>query len=151
MTGSIYGYVRVSTREQNEDRQLIALREVGVSDKNIFMDKQSGKDFERPQYKKLLRKMKKDDLLYIKSIDRLGRNYEEILQQWRIITKDKGVDIVVLDMPLLDTRRGAGRKILCKRFSTKSRMALESRADSGLNPLITESHGGQNGMRAGTA
>ena len=86
MTGSIYGYVRVSTREQNEDRQLIALREVGVSDKNIFMDKQSGKDFERPQYKKLLRKMKKDDLLYIKSIDRLGRNYEEILQQWRIIT-----------------------------------------------------------------
>ena len=105
MTGSIYGYVRVSTREQNEDRQLIALREVGVSDKNIFMDKQSGKDFERPQYKKLLRKMKKDDLLYIKSIDRLGRNYEEILQQWRIITKDKGVDIVVLDMPLLDTRR----------------------------------------------
>ena len=106
MTGSIYGYVRVSTREQNEDRQLIALREVGVSDKNIFMDKQSGKDFERPQYKKLLRKMKKDDLLYIKSIDRLGRNYEEILQQWRIITKDKGVDIVVLDMPLLDTRQG---------------------------------------------
>ena len=106
MTGSIYGYVRVGTREQNEDRQLIALREVGVSDKNIFMDKQSGKDFERPQYKKLLRKMKKDDLLYIKSIDRLGRNYEEILQQWRIITKDKGVDIVVLDMPLLDTRRG---------------------------------------------
>ena len=106
MSGSIYNYVRVSTREQNEDRQLIALREVGVSDKNIFMDKQSGKDFERPQYKKLLRKMKKDDLLYIKSIDRLGRNYEEILQQWRIITKDKGVDIVVLDMPLLDTRRG---------------------------------------------
>lgn len=81
MTGSIYGYVRVSTREQNEDRQLIALREVGVSDKNIFMDKQSGKDFERPQYKKLLRKMKKDDLLYIKSIDRLGRNYEEGLLQ----------------------------------------------------------------------
>ena len=106
MTGSIYGYVRVSTREQNEDRQLIALREVGVSDKNIFMDKQSGKDFERPQYKKLLRKMKKDDLLYIKSIDRLGRNYEEILEQWRILTKEKGIDIVVLDMPLLDTRRG---------------------------------------------
>ena len=115
MTGSIYGYVRVSTREQNEDRQLIALREVGVSDKNIFMDKQSGKDFERPQYKKLLRKMKKDDLLYIKSIDRLGRNYEEILQQWRIITKDKGVDIVVLDMPLLDTRRG--KKTLWEHFS----------------------------------
>lgn len=106
MTGNIYGYVRVSTKEQNEDRQLIALREVDVAKKNIFMDKQSGKDFERPQYRKLLRKIKKDDLLYIKSIDRLGRNYEEILQQWRIITKDRGVDIVVLDMPLLDTRRG---------------------------------------------
>lgn len=104
--GNVYGYVRVSSRDQNEDRQFIALNEVGVSDKNIFMDKQSGKDFERPQYKKLLRKMKKDDLLYIKSIDRLGRNYEEILQQWRILTKDKGIDIVVLDMPLLDTRRG---------------------------------------------
>ncbi|MFQ9984672.1 MAG: recombinase family protein [Lachnospiraceae bacterium] len=106
MIRSIYGYVRVSTREQNEDRQIIALREAGVSGKNVFIDKQSGKDFERPQYKKLLRKMKKDDLLYIKSIDRLGRNYEEILQQWRIITKEKGVDIVVLDMSLLDTRRG---------------------------------------------
>lgn len=101
-----YGYVRVSTKEQNEDRQLIALREAGISDRNIYIDKQSGKDFDRPQYKKLLRKMKKYDLLYIKSIDRLGRNYEEILQQWRVITKDKGVDIVVLDMPLLDTRRG---------------------------------------------
>ena len=106
MTGSIYGYVRVSTKEQNEDRQLIALREVAVAERNIYMDKLSGKDFDRPQYRKLLRKMKKDDLLYIKSIDRLGRNYEEILQQWRIITKNKGVDIVVLDMPLLDTRRG---------------------------------------------
>ncbi len=106
MAGNIYGYVRVSTREQNEDRQFIALREVGVLDKNIYMDKQSGKDFNRPQYKKLLRKLKKDDLLYIKSIDRLGRNYEEILQQWRVLTKEKGVDIVVLDMPLLDTRRG---------------------------------------------
>ena len=102
----IYGYIRVSTREQNEDRQLIALREIGVPEKNIFLDKQSGKDFNRPQYKKLLRKMKKDDLLYIKSIDRLGRNYEEILEQWRVLTKEKGVDIVVLDMPLLDTRRG---------------------------------------------
>ena len=85
---------------------MIALREVGVSEKNIYMDKQSGKDFNRPQYKKLLRKMKKDDLLYIKSIDRLGRNYAEILEQWRMLTKDKGIDIVVLDMPLLDTRRG---------------------------------------------
>lgn len=103
---NVYGYVRVSTKEQNEDRQLIALQEVDVSENNIYMDKQSGKDFERPQYKKLLRKIKKDDLLYIKSIDRLGRNYEEIQQQWRVITKEKGVDIVVLDMPLLDTRRG---------------------------------------------
>lgn len=102
----IYGYIRVSTREQNEDRQLIALREIGVPGKNIYLDKQSGKDFNRPQYKKLLRKLKKDDLLYIKSIDRLGRNYEEILEQWRLLTKEKGVDIVVLDMPLLDTRRG---------------------------------------------
>ena len=103
---SIYGYIRVSSRDQNEDRQLIALKEIGVPDKNIYLDKQSGKDFNRPQYKKLLRKLKKDDLLYIKSIDRLGRNYEEILQQWRILTKEKGIDIVVLDMPLLDTRRG---------------------------------------------
>ena len=84
----------------------MALREVGVPEKNIYVDKKSGKDFDRPQYKKLLRKMKKDDLLYIKSIDRLGRNYEEILLQWRALTKDKGIDIVVLDMPLLDTRRG---------------------------------------------
>lgn len=102
----VYGYIRVSTREQNEDRQLIALREIGVPEKNIYLDKQSGKDFNRPQYKKLLRKLKKDDLLYIKSIDRLGRNYEEILEQWRLLTKEKAVDIVVLDMPLLDTRRG---------------------------------------------
>jgi len=101
-----YGYIRVSTREQNEDRQLIALREADVPCHGIYMDKQSGKDFNRPQYKKLLRKLKRDDLLYIKSIDRLGRNYEEILQQWRVLTREKGVDIVVLDMPLLDTRRG---------------------------------------------
>ena len=103
---SVYGYIRVSSRDQNEDRQLIALKEVGVPEKNIYLDKQSGKDFNRPQYKKLLRKLKKDDLLYIKSIDRLGRNYEEIQQQWRLLTKEKGIDIVVLDMPLLDTRRG---------------------------------------------
>lgn len=106
VTIATYGYIRVSTREQNEDRQLIALREMDVPERNIFLDKQSGKDFNRPNYKKLLRKLKKDDLLYIKSIDRLGRNYEEILEQWRVLTKDKGVDIVVLDMPLLDTRRG---------------------------------------------
>ncbi|MDE7243950.1 MAG: recombinase family protein [Oscillospiraceae bacterium] len=101
-----YGYIRVSTREQNEDRQLIALREMSIPEQNIFMDKQSGKDFNRPQYKKLIRKLKPDDLLYIKSIDRLGRNYEEIQNQWRILTKEKKIDIVVLDMPLLDTRRG---------------------------------------------
>ena len=102
----IYAYVRVSTREQNEDRQLITMNELQVLQKNIFIDKQSGKDFDRPQYKKLLKKLRKDDLLYIKSIDRLGRNYNEIQEQWRILTKDKGADIVVLDMPLLDTRRG---------------------------------------------
>lgn len=101
-----YGYIRVSSRDQNEARQRIAFKEFKIPDKNIFMDKQSGKDFERPQYKKMVEKLKKDDLLYIKSIDRLGRNYEEILEQWRILTKDKGIDIVVLDMPLLDTRRG---------------------------------------------
>lgn len=103
---SVYGYIRVSSKDQKEDRQQIALKEVGVERQNIYVDKQSGKDFNRPQYKKMLRKLKKDDLLYIKSIYRLGRNYEENLQQWRILTKEKGVDIVVLDMPLLDTRRG---------------------------------------------
>ena len=103
---TVYGYIRVSSKDQKEDRQQIALKEVGVDLQNIYVDKQSGKDFNRPQYKKMLRKLKKDDLLYIKSIDRLGRNYEEILQQWRFLTKEKGVDIVVLDMPLLDTRRG---------------------------------------------
>ena len=90
----------MSTRDQNEDRQFIALREMAVPEGNIFMDKQSGKDFERPQYKKLVKKLKPDDLLYIKSIDRLGRNYEEIQNQWRILTKEKKIDIVVLDMPL---------------------------------------------------
>ncbi|MCI6045024.1 recombinase family protein [bacterium] len=103
---AIYGYIRVSSHDQNEDRQMIALRELEIPEKNIFMDKQSGKNFNRPQYKKMVRKMKKDDLLYVKSIDRLGRNYEEILEQWRILTKEKGIDIMVLDMPLLDTRRG---------------------------------------------
>ena len=106
LLGNLYGYIRVSTRDQNEDRQLIALRELKIPEKNIFMDKQSGKDFNRPQYKRLVRKLKKDDLLYIKSIDRLGRNYAEILEQWRLLTQTKSIDIVVLDMPLLDTRRG---------------------------------------------
>lgn len=101
-----YGYIRVSTQEQNEDRQLDALQKVDVSAENIFMDKQSGKDFNRPNYRRLVKKLKPGDLLYIKSIDRLGRNYEEIQNQWRILTKEKGVDICVLDMPLLDTRRG---------------------------------------------
>lgn len=103
---TVYGYIRVSSHDQNEDRQLAAMQELEIPEANIFMDKQSGKDFERPQYRRLVRKMKKDDLLYVKSIDRLGRNYLEILEQWRILTKRKGVDIVVLDMPLLDTRRG---------------------------------------------
>ena len=102
----IYGYIRVSTKEQNEDRQLVALRERNVPEDNIYTDKQSGKDFNRPQYKRLVRRMKKNDLLYIKSIDRLGRSYREIQEQWRFLTKEKGIDIAVIDMPLLDTRRG---------------------------------------------
>lgn len=104
--GNVFGYVRVSSKDQNEDRQLIALQEMTIPKKNIFVDKQSGKDFKRPMYRRMLRKINKGDLLYVKSIDRLGRNYAEILEQWRILTKEKGVDIVVLDMPLLDTRRG---------------------------------------------
>lgn len=100
-----YGYIRVSTRDQNEQRQVIALNEYGISSKQIYIDKQSGKDFERPNYKRLIRKIKSGDALVIKSIDRLGRNYEEILEQWRIITKEKQAYIVVLDMPLLDTKQ----------------------------------------------
>ena len=106
ISNNTYAYVRVSTRDQNEDRQLMALDGLSIPEKNIFLDKQSGKDFQRPQYRRLVKKLKPDDLLYIKSIDRLGRNYEEILEQWRVLTKEKRVDIVVLDMPLLDTRRG---------------------------------------------
>ncbi|HBA69692.1 MAG TPA: resolvase [Lachnospiraceae bacterium] len=100
-----YGYMRVSTKEQNERRQFIALQEYGISNNRIYADKQSGKDFERTQYQLLMRKLKCGDTLVIKSIDRLGRNYEEILEQWRIITKEKRAAIVVIDMPLLDTRR----------------------------------------------
>ena len=100
-----YGYVRVSTKEQNEQRQMIALREFGLKDEQIFMDKQSGKDFERKSYKRMIRRIKSGDTIVIKSIDRLGRNYDEILEQWRIITKEKQVAVVVLDMPLLDTRQ----------------------------------------------
>ncbi len=103
---NVYGYARVSSRDQNEDRQITVLQELSIPEKNIFLDKQSGKDFERPAYKRMVRRVRKDDLLYIKSIDRLGRNYEEIQNQWRILTKDKGIDICVIDMPLLDTRRG---------------------------------------------
>lgn len=102
---NIYGYMRVSSKEQNEDRQKIALTEMGVPENNIYMDKQSGKDFERTQYKRLLRKLNENSVLYIKSIDRLGRNYGELNEQWRIITKEKKADIVVIDMPLLDTCR----------------------------------------------
>ena len=105
MENKMYGYVRVSSQEQNEDRQLIAMAESGVARANIFIDKQSGKDFERPNYKKLIKRLRPGNTLIIKSIDRLGRNYEEIQNQWRIITKEKKVDIVVIDMPLLDTRR----------------------------------------------
>ncbi len=101
-----YGYIRVSTREQNEERQIIAMREFGIADANMVIDKQSGKDFDRPGYKRLIKKLKPEDTLVIKSIDRLGRNYDEILEQWRIITKEKRANVVVLDMPLLDTRTG---------------------------------------------
>ena len=106
MSHEIYGYIRVSSKDQNEDRQRIAMHEAGVDDRHVFMDKQSGKNFDRPGYQRLLRKLKPDDTLIIKSIDRLGRNYEEILEQWRVITKEKRAAIVVLDMPLLDTRQG---------------------------------------------
>lgn len=103
--GNVYGYVRVSTKEQNEDRQMIAMLEMEVPRKNIYMDKMSGKDFKRPQYQRLIKKIKAGDLIYIKSIDRLGRNYEEVMEQWRVITKEKGADLSVIDMPILDTRR----------------------------------------------
>lgn len=102
---AVYGYVRVSSTDQNEDRQMIALRQTGVEDRHIFLDKQSGKDFERPQYKKMVKKLRQGDLLYVLSIDRLGRNYDEIQHQWRVLTKEIGIDICVIDMPLLDTRR----------------------------------------------
>lgn len=106
MKQNIYGYVRVSSTDQNEERQMIALRERDVPAGHIFMDKQSGKDFNRPQYKQLVRRLRAGDLLYVLSIDRLGRNYEDIQTQWRVLTKEKGVDICVMDMPLLDTRQG---------------------------------------------
>lgn len=104
MNQKVYGYIRVSSKDQNEDRQRVAMREFGVQDRYVFVDKQSGKDFERPQYKRLVKKLRPGDLLYIKSIDRLGRSYKEVQEQWRVLTKEKGVDICVIDMPLLDTR-----------------------------------------------
>ncbi len=104
MKNRYYGYVRVSTKEQNEDRQILALSDFPISRENLYTDKVSGKDFHRPQYQRMVKKLRKGDILVVKSIDRLGRNYEEILEQWRRLTKEKGVDIVVIDMPLLDTR-----------------------------------------------
>lgn len=106
MESKVYGYVRVSSKEQNEERQIIAMKQFGIDERLIFLDKQSGKDFNRPQYCRLLKRLKAEDTLVVKSIDRLGRNYDEILEQWRIITKEKKAFIVVLDMPLLDTRQG---------------------------------------------
>jgi len=116
MTGKIYGYVRVSSKDQNEHRQVNAMKEFPVPTSQILVDKQSGKDFERPAYKRLLRRIKPGDIIVIHSIDRLGRNYDEILEQWRIITKEKQVDIVVLDFPLLDTRSRTGEKDLTGKF-----------------------------------
>ena len=111
-----YAYIRVSTRDQNEDRQLAALTNLGISEVNLFLDKQSGKDFDRPAYRRLLRRLRSGDVLYILSIDRLGRNYDEILEQWRIITKKKCADVVVLDFPLLDTRARMEGQDLTGRF-----------------------------------
>ena len=102
----IYGYIRVSSYDQNEDRQMIAMQKARIPRKNIYLDKQSGKNFERPMYRKLIRKLKYEDVVYIKSIDRLGRNYSEVIEQWQYLTRVKKVDIVVIEMPLLDTRRG---------------------------------------------
>ena len=106
MAGNTYGYIRVSSTDQNEDRQILALRSVDIPAENIYMDKQSGKDFNRPQYRQLVERLRPDDLLYVQSIDRLGRSYEDIQVQWRILTKEIGADICVIDMPMLDTRRG---------------------------------------------
>ena len=103
---TIYGYVRVSSTDQNEDRQMIEIKKLDVLEKNIYVDKQSGKNFDRPAYKQMVKKLKEGDLLYILSIDRLGRNYIEIQEQWRILTHEKKIDVSIIDMPLLDTRHG---------------------------------------------
>ena len=128
--GTAYGYARVSTREQNEVRQIIALKGVKVTEENIYIDKQSGQNFERPNYQRMVKRLKKDDVVFIKSIDRLGRNYEEVLEQWRILTKDKGVDIVVLDMPLLDTRRE--KNLLGTFMADSERTNIRSRQQEGI-------------------
>lgn len=129
------GYVRVSTQNQNEDRQIIAMHEMGISQNNIYIDKASGKDFERPMYKKMLRRIKKDDVIFIKSIDRLGRNYEDVIEQWKYITKTKRADIVVLDMPILDTRRG---KDLMGTFLTDIVLALLSYVSESERAMIRQ-------------
>lgn len=129
------GYVRVSTQNQNEDRQIIAMHEMGIPRNNIYIDKASGKDFERPMYKKMLRRIKKDDVIYIKSIDRLGRNYEDVIEQWKYITKTKRADIVVLDMPILDTRRG---KDLMGTFLTDIVLALLSYVSESERAMIRQ-------------
>ena len=108
MEGIMYGYIRVSAKDQNEARQLLAMREFGIPRERIVVEKCSGRDFQRPRYQKLLKKLRPGHVLVVKSIDRLGRNYTEILEQWRVLTQERGVDIVVLDMPLLDTRQGRG-------------------------------------------
>ena len=134
-----YGYARVSTRDQNEQRQIYALRTLGVLEQNIYSDKISGKDFERPQYKQLLKSLKSGDLLYIKSIDRLGRNYDEILEQWRLLTKTIGIDIVVIDMPLLDTRRGKdllGRRHRRRKSPRKAIRAITKTTPARLRLLL---------------
>lgn len=105
MRGKTYGYVRISSKDQNEERQLIAMRNYNIKKENIYVDKISGRSFERPEYKKLIKKLKKGDILVVKSIDRLGRNYKEIIEQWRLLTKERGVEAIVLDMPLLDTTK----------------------------------------------
>ena len=109
-----YGYVRVSSLDQNEERQMVEMRKIGIPENQIYKDKQSGKDFNRPMYQKLLRRLKKGDVLYILSIDRLGRNYEEIQSLWRYLTREKEIDVSVIDMPLLDTRRGKDLMGTCR-------------------------------------
>ena len=158
MNVKIYGYARVSTREQNEERQIIVLREYGVQDRYIFMDKQSGKDFDRPAYQRMIKKLKPGDLLIIKSIDRLGRSYEDILEQWRFITREKRASIVVLDMPLLDTRMDNGLvgvliadivlQVLCY-MAQAEREAIRRghcRREGQRRPLWTQSTGAAGGI-----